>query len=97
MKNLDLKFSVMDNSLFGIVMNTVFSFFGWTLLNVNVETIKDSIPSLDYLKIIVAPAAESGIDVTSKVLILVLTGLSIITSCITIGQFLYKILKKKRN
>ena len=93
MRNLD----VMDNSYFGIFLNTVFSFLGWTSLNQNVETIKDTIPSLDYLKIIVTPAAESGIDATSKVLVLVLTGLSIITSMITIGQFAYKIYNKKRN
>jgi len=93
MKNLDL--DIMENSSFGIVMNTIFSFFGWASLSQNVESIRDSIPSIDYLKIIVSPAAESGIDVTSKVLILVLTGLSIVTSCITIGQFLYKIIKKK--
>jgi len=93
MKKLDL--DIMENSSFGIVMNTIFSFFGWASLSQNVESIRDSIPSIDYLKIIVSPAAESGIDVTSKVLILVLTGLSIVTSCITIGQFLYKIIKKK--
>ena len=91
MRNLD----VMDNSYFGIFLNTVFSLLGWTSLNENVETITDTIPSLDYLKIIVSSAAETGIDVTSKILILVLTTLSIITSCITIGQFLYKVLKKK--
>ncbi len=91
MRNLD----VMDNSYFGIFLNTVFSLLGWTSLNENVETITDTIPSLDYLKIIVSSAAETGIDVTSKILILVLTTLSIITSCITIGQFLYKVSKNK--
>ncbi len=87
---------VMDNTNLGIFINTVFSFFGWGCLNQNVETIKDSIPSLDYLKIIVTPAAESGIDVTSKISVLVLTFLSIITSSITIGQFIYKFYKKKK-
>ena len=58
MRNLD----VMDNSYFGIFLNTVFSLLGWTSLNENVETITDTIPSLDYLKIIVSSAAETGID-----------------------------------
>lgn len=93
MRNLD----VMDNSYFGIFFNTIFSFLGWASLDQNVETIKDTIPSIDYLKIIVTPAAESGIDVTSKVSVLILTVLSIITSMITIGQFAYKIYNKKRN
>ena len=87
----------MDNTNFGIFINTVFSFFGWASLSQNVENIRDSIPSLDYLKIIVTPAAESGIDATSKISVLVLTLLSIITSSITIGQFVYKVFKKKSN
>ena len=86
----------MDNTNFGIFINTVFSFFGWASLSQNVENIRDSIPSLDYLKIIVTPA-ESGIDATSKISVLVLTLLSIITSSITIGQFVYKVFKKKSN
>jgi len=89
--------NIMENTNLGIFINTVFSFFGWGCLSQNVETIKDSIPSLDYLKIIVTPAAESGIDATSKISVLVLTFLSIITSSITIGQFVYKIFKQKSN
>ena len=87
----------MENTNFRIFINTVFSFFGWASLSQNVENIRDSIPSLDYLKIIVTPAAESGIDATSKISVLVLTLLSIITSSITIGQFVYKVFKKKSN
>ena len=88
---------VMDNTNFGIFINTIFSFFGWASLSQNVENIRDSIPSLDYFKIIVTSAAESGIDATSKISVLVLTFLSIITSSITIGQFIYKFFRKKKN
>ena len=87
---------IMDNTNFGIFINTIFSFFGWASLSQNVENIRDSIPSLDYFKIIVTSAAESGIDATSKISVLVLTFLSIITSSITIGQFIYKVLNKKK-
>jgi len=90
-----IKLEVMDNTYIGIVYNTFASIFGWALLSENIQNIKDSIPSLDYLKIIVTPAAENGIDATTKILVLVLTFLSIVTSLITIGQFLYKIIKKK--
>tara|TARA_R100001198_G_C5233723_1_gene212261 strand:+ start:648 stop:938 length:291 start_codon:yes stop_codon:yes gene_type:complete len=88
--------AVMDNTNFGIFINTIFSFFGWASLSQNLECISESMPSLDFLKIIVTSAAESGIDVTSKISVLVLTFLSIITSSITIGQFVYKVLSKKK-
>lgn len=91
MKNED----IMDNTHLGLVYNLLASFFGWIMLSETVQNIKDSLPSVDYLKIVVSPAADSGIDVTSKILVLVLTILSIITSSITIGQFIYKIYKKK--
>ena len=86
----------MDNTNFGIFINTIFSFFGWASLGQNLESINDTTPSLDFLKIIVTSAAESGIDATSKISVLVLTFLSIITSSITIGQFAYKLLSKKK-
>jgi len=87
---------VMDNSQLGLAYNFLASFFGWTMLTETVQNIKDSLPYIDYLKIIVTPAADSGIDVTSKILVLFLTVLSIITSCITIGQFIYKIKNKRK-
>jgi|TARA_B110000444_G_scaffold256618_1_gene293328 hypothetical protein len=87
---------VMDNSQLGLAYNFLSSFFGWAMLTETVECIKDTLPYMDYLKIIVTPAADSGIDVTSKILVLVLTVLSIITSCITIGQFIYKIKNKRK-
>lgn len=91
MKNED----IMDNTHLGLAYNLLASFFGWIMLSETVQNIKDSLPSIDFLKIVVSPAADSGIDVTSKILVLVLTILSIITSSITIGQFIYKIYRKK--
>ena len=90
------KESIMDNSIFGIIFNSVGSLFGWVVIGKSVESITDSIPSLDYIKIIVTPAAESGIDITSKVAVLALTITSLITSLITIVQFIYKINNKKK-
>jgi len=92
-----IKKSIMDNSLFGIIFNSVGSLFGWVVIGKSVESITDSIPSLDYIKIIVTPAAESGIDITSKVAVLALTVMSLVTSSITIGQFIYKIYNKKNS
>ena len=90
------KSSVMDNSILGIIFNSIGSLFGWVVVGSSVKSITDSIPNLDYIKIIVTPAAESGVDITSKAAVLVLTILSIITSSITIGQFLHKFYKKNK-
>lgn len=86
---------VMDNSHLGLAYNFLSSFFGWAMLTETVDCIKDTLPSIDFLKIIVTPAADSGIDVTSKILVLVLTFLSIVTSSITIGQFFHKFFRNK--
>ena len=91
------KESIMDNSIFGIIFNSIGSLFGWIVIGESVDSIKDSIPNLDYIKIIVTTAAESGVDITSKVAVLALTIMSLITSAITIGQFFYKIYSNKKS
>jgi|TARA_R110000787_G_scaffold106342_1_gene214008 hypothetical protein len=90
------KESIMDNSIFGIIFNSIGSLFGWMVIGKSVESITDTVPNLDYIKIIVTTAAESGVDITSKVAVLALTIMSLVTSSITIGQFIYKVYSNKK-
>tara|TARA_R110001606_G_scaffold84441_6_gene192116 strand:+ start:840 stop:1136 length:297 start_codon:yes stop_codon:yes gene_type:complete len=91
------KESIMDNSIFGIIFNSIGSLFGWMVIGKSVESITDTVPNLDYIKIIVTTAAESGVDITSKVAVLALTIMSLVTSSITIGQFIYKVYSNKKS
>ncbi len=97
MTDITIKKSIMDNSIFGIIFNSIGSLFGWIVIGESVDSIKDSVPNLDYIKIIVTNASESGIDITSKVAVLSLTIMSLITSSITIGQFIYKVYSNKKS
>jgi len=82
---------VMENTYVGLVYNAFASLFGWAMIGKGL----DSIPGKDLIQVIVTPAAESGIDVTSKILVIISTVLTCVATSITIGQFLYKMFKKK--
>ena len=88
MKSLE----VMENTYIGLVYNAFASIFGWAMIGKGL----DSIPGRDLLQVIVTPATESGIDVTSKILVIISTVLTCIATSITIGQFFYKMLKKMK-
>lgn len=87
MRNTD----IMDNTYVGIAYNFFASIFGWVMIDKGMDSIPDSL-----IKVIVQPAAETGIDVTNKLLITVSTILTIIATGITIGQFIYKFFKNKK-